>query len=156
VRTLVNVARTLGHVVPGVAYVHIPPDALVGPTPIHVQGIPRAPAIRAVPAGTKGTIARLGGTGAQAQTGCRDAASQHGAGNDPLHYAIGIHAVLPHSGAASMGCLNRIVRLAADENMGHLTHIVPGPLCHPPADRGSTVRSLIPSALLSTPEDVDV
>jgi hypothetical protein len=138
VRTLVNVARTLGHVVPGVADVHIPPDALIRPTPIHIQGIPWAPAIWAVPAWTKGTVARPGGSGAQAQTGYRDAARQHSAGNDPLQGAIGIHVVLPHSSpAASKGYLKRIVRLAVAENMGHLTYLVPGPWCHPPADRGT-------------------
>jgi hypothetical protein len=126
-RPLGDIARARRHPVPGVANTHIPLDELVGPTPIHIQGIPWAPVIWPIPAWTKGTVASLGGTGAQAQTGYRDAASQHNAGNDPLQGAIGIHVVLPYSPpAAYKGCLEQIVRLAVAENMGHLTHLVRG------------------------------
>jgi hypothetical protein len=62
VRALGNITGALGHPVPGMANAHVPNDTLVGPTPIHIQRIPRAPAIWAVAAGPPGTIARLGGT----------------------------------------------------------------------------------------------
>jgi hypothetical protein len=67
IRALGNIARTLGHPVPGVANVHVPFNALVRPTPIHIEGIPWAPLIRAIAARTPSTIARLGGTCTQAQ-----------------------------------------------------------------------------------------
>jgi len=73
VRALGNIARTLGHPVPGVANVHIPLDTLVRPTLIHIQGIPRAPVIWAVAARAPGTVARLGGT-CQPETGHTQAA----------------------------------------------------------------------------------
>lgn len=66
-----NVARALVHPVPGVANIHVPLDALVWPTLIHIQGLPRTPVIWAVAAWTPGTVACLGGTRAhagQAQT----------------------------------------------------------------------------------------
>jgi hypothetical protein len=66
VRTLGNIARALGHPIPGVAHVHIPLDALVWPTLIHVEGLSRTPVIWTVAAVTPGTVACLGGTCAHA------------------------------------------------------------------------------------------
>jgi hypothetical protein len=61
-----NIARALGHPVPGLATTHVPLDTLVRPTPIYVQGIPWTPAIWAVAGRVPLTRARrtgrLGGT----------------------------------------------------------------------------------------------
>src|SRR5271156_1810259 len=65
-RALGNIARALGHPIPGVANIHIPLDALIWPTPIHIQGLLRTPAIWAIDARTPRTIACLGGTRAHA------------------------------------------------------------------------------------------
>ncbi len=66
-RALGNISRALGYPIPGVANIHVPLDALVRPTLIHIQGLPRTPVIRAVAAHTPLTIACLGGTRAHAR-----------------------------------------------------------------------------------------
>ena len=124
-RPLGDVACAGSHPVPGMANAHIPLDSLVRPTPIHIHGVPRAPVIRAVPARTKGAIARLGGTCAQAQPGHRDATRRQRAGHDPLQGAIGIHVVMPLSPAQPRGAA--FSGLCADRRakcMGHLTYFV--------------------------------
>lgn len=65
-RALGNIARALGHPIPGVANIHVPLDALIRATLIHIQGLPRTPVIWAVAAWTPGTVACLGGTRARA------------------------------------------------------------------------------------------
>jgi hypothetical protein len=82
-RALVNVACTLRHAVPGMADIHIPPDALIRAASVHVQGFAGAPSIRSVAA----DIADVAGFAACLRGTCRRqpkaADHQHGGCHSP-------------------------------------------------------------------------